>query len=248
MITYIASLPTNSFFASPDLKKLQDLLKNGYFIHSSIPGGYGVGSSGAVSALIYDQFFSSTGTLELKKVRKDLSTIESFFHGKSSGVDPMTCFTGTPLHFLPDGGIRNLECDPLKPGHGYRFFLLDSGMVLETGPLVRIFMEKMRKADYKEIITGDYFNLIHQFIRSITGASEADPALIFRAISDLQWNHFREMIPEHMEDAWINGQVSNTYYLKLNGSGGGFILGIAHEDSMETVGEMLNEEKITWLP
>jgi mevalonate kinase len=236
LITYIESLPRNSFYAAPDTGKLDDLLKNGYYIASTIPGGYGVGSSGAVSALLYDQFFHGTDGLDLKQKRKDLSTIESFFHGKSSGVDPMTCYTGTSLHFLSDGGIREVETNPLQPGQGYRFFLLDSGMLLSTGPLVRVFMER-----------GDYFNLISKFIGAITGRSSVDPALIFRAISDLQWNHFREMIPEQMEEPWIDGQVNNTYYLKLNGSGGGFLLGIAHQDSMEAVEEMLNANRIQWL-
>lgn len=247
LITYIQSLPRNSFYATPDTGKFEELLKNGLYIASTIPGGYGIGSSGAVSALFYDQFFRGTGGLNLKQKRKDLSTIESFFHGKSSGVDPMTCYTGTPLHFLPDGEIREVESNPLQPGQGYRFFLLDSGVLLSTGPLVGVFMEKMRKPAFSEIIRGDYFNLISKFIGAITGRSAADPALIFRAISDLQWNHFREMIPEQMEAPWIDGQVSNTYYLKLNGSGGGFLLGIAHQDSMEAVEEMLGANRIRWL-
>lgn len=247
LITYILSLPTNSFYAAPNTAKFDELLKNGYYIESTIPRGYGIGSSGAVSALLYDQFFSGTGQLDLQQVRKDLSTIESFFHGKSSGVDPMTCYTGSPLHFLPDGAIKKVEKNPIQPGQGYRFFLLDSAELLETGPLVRIFMEKMREPAFSEVIKGDYFGLISKFIASVTGRSTADPALIFRAISDLQWNHFREMIPEHMEEPWIDGQVSNTYYLKLNGSGGGFMLGIAHQDSMEAVDQMLNAFEIRWL-
>jgi mevalonate kinase len=247
LITYVRSLPPKSFHATPESGKFDQLLKSGVYIASSIPGGYGIGSSGAVSALLYDQFFRGNGALDLKQKRKDLSTIESFFHGKSSGVDPMTCYTGTPLHFLPDGEIREVETNPLHPGQGYRFFLLDSGVLLSTGPLVRVFMEKMRDALFSEVIRGDYFNLISKFIGAITGRSAADPALIFRAISDLQWNHFREMIPEQMEEAWIDGQVSNTYYLKLNGSGGGFVLGIAHQDSMEAVESMLEKYSIRWL-
>jgi len=65
-------------------------------------------------------------------------------------------------------------------------------------------------------------------------------------ISDFQWNHFRQMIPENMEDAWIEGQISNNYYLKINGSGGGYMLGIAHEDTMEAVEGMLGD-KVVWV-
>ena len=47
-----------------------------------------------------------------------------------------------------------------------------------------------------------------------------------------------------MLDLWIEGQVSNEYYLKLNGSGGGFMLGITHETSMESLEERWKEKII----
>jgi mevalonate kinase len=247
LLTYIRSLPKNSFYATPDTDGLEKALKKGYYIESTIPQGYGIGSSGAVSALVYDQFFTSGKESGLQQQRKDLATLESCFHGKSSGVDAMTCYSGTPLHFLPGGEIRYSGEDPLKPHGGYRFFLLDSGQVFDTAPLVHFFLEKMKNKDFSKFITSDYFDLIKKFISTLNGTSDNDPALIFRAISDLQWNHFSRMIPENMAEAWTNGQVSNTYYLKLNGSGGGFMLGIAHESAKDEVEYMLNGNKIIWI-
>jgi len=247
MISYINSLPRNSFYATPDTAALDEILKNGYFIKSSIPEGYGIGSSGAVTALIYDQFFTKSEDLSLAMIRKDLSTIESCFHGKSSGVDAMTSYTGEILHFLPDGDIETVDKDPLQTVSDYRFFLVDSKAVFDTGPLVQHYLQMMNKTEFSKIIREDYFTLISKFIRTITGKSTGDPALIFRAISDLQWNYFRKMIPEQMEDIWINGQVSNTYYLKLNGSGGGYLLGITYRDSEEAVEEMMPGLEIIWL-
>ncbi len=247
LLTYIRSLPKNSFYAIPDTNELEESLKKGYYISSTIPHGYGIGSSGAVSALVYDQFFNSEKVTGLQQQRKDLATIESCFHGKSSGVDAMTCFTGKALHFLPEGEIRESEMDPLQPRGGYRFFLLDSGQVFDTAPLVRYFLEKMKNSKFAELITRDYFDLIKKFISTLNGTSDNDTALIFRAISDFQWNHFSRMIPEQMKDAWINGLVSNAHYMKLNGSGGGFMLGIAHESAKDTVEQMLHGSTITWL-
>jgi mevalonate kinase len=247
LLTYIRSLPKNSFYATPDTDAFEEALKKGYYIDSGIPQGYGIGSSGAVSALVYDQFFNSGKVAGLQQQRKDLATLESCFHGKSSGVDAMTCFTGTPLHFLPGGEISYSGEDPLKPRGGYLFFLLDSGQVFDTAPLVRYFLEKMENKDFAKLINDDYFDLIRKFISTLNGSSENDPALIFRAISDFQWNNFSRMIPGNMKEAWTNGQVSNAYYLKLNGSGGGFMLGIAHASAKETVEEMLNGSLIIWL-
>ena len=247
LLSYIQSLPKNSFFAYPQVREMNDLLKKGFYIKSSIPMGYGIGSSGTVCALIYDQFFSGTKNLSLQQQRKDLATMESLFHGKSSGVDAMTSFTGNALHFLGDGAIRPVERDPLKPMGKYRFFLLDSETVFDTGPLVKTFLNKMEDHSFKKAIKEDYLPMISKFIESLTGERNVDPGLLFRAISDFQCNNFREMIPQKMEDAWIDGQVSNTYYLKLNGSGGGFMLGIAAEESMELCENMLDEYKIIWL-
>lgn len=247
LLIYIRSLPKNSFYATPDTAKFEGILKKGYYIDSTIPQGYGIGSSGAVSALVYDQFFQSEKELTLQQKRKDLATLESCFHGKSSGVDAMTCYTESPLHFLPDGEIRHIDGNPLIPRGGYRFFLLDSGQVFDTAPLVRLFLEKMENKDFEKLIKGDYAGLIQKLIGTLNGTTDHDTALIFRAISDFQWNHFLPMIPENMKDAWISGQVSNNYYLKLNGSGGGFMLGIAHESAKETVEQMLEGNKLIWL-
>ncbi|MEX0988011.1 MAG: hypothetical protein WD052_11090 [Bacteroidales bacterium] len=247
LLIHIRSLPKNSFYATPDFQKVEYLLKKGFFIDSTIPQGYGIGSSGAVSALVYDQFFSPGKKPGLPHQLRDLATIESAFHGKSSGVDAMTSLMDTPLHFNTEKQITKVKGDPLKPPGGYRFFLLDSEQFLKTAPLVEIFLDKMKEISFQKMITEDYFGLIRKFIATITGNTGHDAALIFRAISDFQWNQFRMMIPETIEDAWIEGQVSNTYYLKINGSGGGFLLGIAHENSKEMVEDMLVGKKIIWV-
>ena len=80
-----------------------DLAKKMYF-DSSIPQGYGVGSSGALVAAIYDQYGINKITV-LENLTKDklqhLKTIfaemESFFHGQSSGLDPLNSYLSLPI-------------------------------------------------------------------------------------------------------------------------------------------------------
>jgi mevalonate kinase len=247
LFSFIESLPRNSFYAFPEIQNQKEILKNEIYIESNIPQGYGIGSSGAVSALIYDQFFTGHESLSLQQQRKDLASLESHFHGKSSGVDAMSCFIGSSLHFLADGEIKIIESTPLRPPLDYRFFLLDSKIVFETAPLVKTFMEKMEDKNFRLLIEEEYSELIHKFIQTLIYEDQPDAGLLLRAISDFQWQNFREMIPEKMEDAWINGQVSNLYYLKLNGSGGGFMLGIAAKESKEMVEQMLKDFEIIWL-
>ena len=73
---------------------------------------------------------------------------------------------------------------------------------------------------------------------------QGDPAMLVMVLSDYQFTHFRKMIPENMLDIWVEGQLSNEYYLKLNGSGGGFLLGITHHTSVENLRERWKEKVI----
>ncbi|HDS07852.1 MAG TPA: hypothetical protein ENO05_09520 [Bacteroides sp.] len=243
--SYLRDLPPNAFHAAPDLALFRDQYRE-YWFDSDIPEGYGLGSSGTVSAAVYDLFFPGAGKIPLADRKEDLAIIESFFHGKSSGVDALTCHAGIPLHFGDGGTIREVELDLTGLAGGYRFFLLDSGVKFDTGPLVRHFLEQMKDPDYETAIREEYLPLNDRLIEALLGRSEADIGLLVRLLSDFQFNHFRRMIPDHMADVWIEGQVSNDYYLKLNGSGGGFMLGITHHTIMETLEERWGKE-LVWV-
>ena len=244
---HLHSIPKNSFHARSNLFLFNETLKKDFYIESSIPEGYGVGSSAAVSAMVYDQFFEAQNDLSLQQQKDDLATIESYFHGKSSGVDALSSYLNQPVYFSSMGPELINDIDPMKPDFWYRFFLLDSHITYKTAPLVKHFNSKMKEADFSDVITNDLLLLNSKFIKSLLKQATTDPAILFRAISDLQWKNFRKMIPESMEDIWIEGQVSSLYYLKLNGSGGGFMLGIAHEDSIDTVNAHISGYELIWL-
>jgi len=245
IFNYLSGLPENSFHAGPDMCFFAEKKKE-YWLDMNIPSGYGIGSSGAVSAAIYELFCPGSLELTLEQQRDDLAVIESFFHGKSSGVDALSCFVGSPLYFRTDGSIQKVNLDPSKIQGGYRLFLLDSGERFETAPLVKHFLEQMKISGYATSIRIEFLVINQKLIEILLGEREADPALLFRAISDFQYTHFRKMIPESMLNLWIEGQISNEYYLKLNGSGGGFMLGITHESSMDSLKNRW-KEKLIWI-
>jgi mevalonate kinase len=137
-----------------------------------------------------------------------------------------------------------VKFDAMDMPGGYRFFLLNSGEKFETGPLVKHFLSQYKNPDFKRSIEEEYLPLNQKLIETLLGEREADPGLLVRLLSDYQFKHFSKMIPETMLDLWIEGQVSNEYYLKLNGSGGGFMLGITHESSKETLEERWGEALI----
>lgn len=216
-----------------------------FWLDMDIPVGFGLGSSGAVSAAIYDLYFSGQGQLSLSERREDLAAIESFFHGRSSGVDALTCHTGSPLYFHGES-VEEVDFDPAHIPGGYRFFLLDSGERFDTGPLVKHFLESMESKDFAASVRNEYLDFNDKLIGALLGLRNADPALLVRIISDYQFSHFRKMIPDAMADPWTEGQVSNEYYLKLNGSGGGFMLGITHSDTMELL-DTRWKDRIIWI-
>jgi len=75
-----------------DLAQLEDDINAGMYFDSSIPQGYGVGSSGALVAALYDKYAQDKITVlenltreKLLKLKAIFSEMESFFHGKSYG-------------------------------------------------------------------------------------------------------------------------------------------------------------------
>lgn len=245
LFSYISALPPETFSAKPDLAFFSANLGN-FWLDINIPIGYGLGSSGAVSAALYDLFFPGARDLNLSQQKEDLAAIESFFHGKSSGLDALTCHSRSPLYLKTDGTIEKKEFDPKSIPGGYRFFLLDSGESFETGPLVGYFMEQMSISGFASSIRNEYLIINQKLIEILLGLRQGDPAMLIMVLSDYQYTHFRKMIPEKMLDVWIEGQISNEYYLKLNGSGGGYMLGITHESSMESLSERW-KDRISWI-
>jgi mevalonate kinase len=51
----------------------------------------------------------------------------------------------------------------------------------------------------------------------------------YKKLSSVVLNNFKPMIPEQFHAIWQNGIDTNDYYLKLCGSGGGYILGFTED-------------------
>jgi mevalonate kinase len=233
---YIRSIPAEGFHASPDMDAFSNDLQK-FWLDLDIPVGFGLGSSGAVSAAVYDLFFTGSGELTLQQQKADLAAIESFFHGRSSGVDALTCHADTTLRFESTGKVQRVSFDPAEIPGGYRFFLLNSGERFETGPLVKHFLDQMNDPGFRRSVEEEYLPLNQKLIETLLCERVADPAMLVKLISDFQLQYLSKMIPESMTGLWIEGQVSDEYYLKLNGSGGGYMLGIAHRSFRENLDE-----------
>lgn len=218
-----------------NLSQFSDDIENGLFFDSDIPQGYGVGSSGALVAAIFDRY--STERLETKTLKKSqlkdlkafLGEMESFFHGKSSGIDPLICYINSPILIENKENISRVEIPKENQGEG-AIFLIDSQMIGETEPMVRLFFEKMKSEDFRKTLKEDFIKYndacIHAFLNK-------EKTILFeniKALSEWTYKHFRPMIPQSVVNIWREGLDSNIYSLKLCGSGGGgYILGFTED-------------------
>ncbi|MDO9255765.1 MAG: hypothetical protein Q7U54_09660 [Bacteroidales bacterium] len=223
-----AEMPCNM-----DFKSLARDIENGLYFESNIPQGYGIGSSGALVASIYDRYCTnkieaneSISGLDISKLREIFSILESLFHGKSSGIDPLNCYLQHPLliHSREDIAITGVPRSKFE-SEGV-IFLVDTGRIGKTGPLVNHFLEQMRFKEYENIFKTEYIPWVNQCISDLLSGNMRSFFESLIKVSTFQLKHFANMIPENFMPAWQWGLDSGKFQLKLCGSGGGgFLLG-----------------------
>jgi mevalonate kinase len=203
-----------------DIGRFMEQVIGGLFFDSSIPEAYGVGSSGALVAAIYDEFGSGGtrfGSHDFRSLRGILGQIESYYHGTSSGVDPLCCYLNRSVLF--DGDVAypvNVPASP--PGTG--FFLLDTGSPGMTGPMIEYFKSRLQEPGFLDMINDSLIPLIE---RNIDLLLETDSRLFanMQRLSEIQYSSFRRMIPQDFQRIWHYGLQTGLFSLKLCGSGGG---------------------------
>ena len=231
---YLAELELPEQFRL-DLSALKKDIENGLFFDSNIPQGYGVGSSGALVAAIFDRYSvvqhkpEEIGKNELKELKKVFGELESFFHGKSSGIDPLICYMNLPILIENKENVGRVEIPEENEGKG-AIFLIDSGVVGETGPMVQIFFEKLKNEGFRKTLKEEFIKYNNACIQSFLNKEMTPFFKNMKALSKWAYEHFRPMIPDSVFNAWKKGLDTNAYYLKLCGSGGGgYILGFTKD-------------------
>lgn len=231
---YLAKLELPEQFRL-DLPALKKDIENGLFFDSNIPQGYGVGSSGALVAAIFDRYSvvqhkpEEIGKNELKELKKVFGELESFFHGKSSGIDPLICYMNLPILIENKENVGRVEIPEENEGKG-AIFLIDSGVVGETEPMVQIFFEKLKNEGFRKTLKEEFIKYNNACIQSFLNKEMTPFFKNMKALSKWAYEHFRPMIPDSVFNAWKKGLDTNAYYLKLCGSGGGgYILGFTKD-------------------
>ena len=232
---YLSNLERKEFI-SFRLEELRTDIENGMYFDSSIPQGYGVGSSGALVASIYDKYANDKITVlenltrdKLLKLKEIFSSMEAFFHGKSSGLDPLNSYLSIPILINSKDHLEPTGIPSQKEGKG-AVFLLDSEMMGETGPMVSIFMNKMKNEGFRKMLNEDFAKYTDACIDDFLKGNVKSLFGNVKQLSKVVLDNFKPMIPAAFHNVWRKGIESNDYYLKLCGSGGGgYILGFTED-------------------
>ncbi len=232
-----------------DLEQFETDLKNGLYFKSNIPEGYGVGSSGAVVAAVYERYARQKITVlenltrdKLLKLKEIFALMESYFHGKSSGLDPLNSYLSIPILIQSKQDIEPTGIPAQNEGKG-AIFLIDSEQIGETGNMVSIFMEKMKNEGFRKTLKGEFIKYTDACVNDFLQGNVKSLFGNLKHLSATVYRNFKPMIPTHMLDVWKKGIENGDYYLKLCGSGGGgYILGFTED--FEKTKEQLKDFKL----
>ena len=224
-----------------DFDELEYQLSKHLAFESNIPQGYGLGSSGSVSAAVFDAFYKKDDLISTTELKNRLAHIESCYHGSSSGTDPLVSYLGQPILMHSKEKIELL--DGVNESINKNLYLIDTGIQRSTAPLVAAYLEMRRES---EAFLSD-MQTIAEFNDFIIDAYLADDKEKFdaclRALSHAQYHNLKMLIPKDLQKLWLDGIESGAYSMKLNGAGGGgFLMVYGHRQKINKLNgyELIN--------
>lgn len=200
-----------------DIQGLKNDLELGLHFDSNIPVASGLGSSGALVASIFHKYLrTDINNLQIEDIKNLLSIIESKFHGKSSGLDPLVSFYNKSI-LLSNQKIKLL--DDIDYGD-CMIYLVDSKINASTKDMIEIFNKKMNNNDFSNFLNNVFINKTNVCIDNLLNNSSSFQDSI-KELSEITFKNFQEMIPNQIKEKWEYGLKTNSYFMKLCGSGGG---------------------------
>ncbi len=194
-----------------DLALIQELSSQ-YKFTVNIPIGYGLGSSGALVAGIYD-VAARHRTNDPAELMEHLGRIESFFHGKSSGFDPLVSYLNSGI-LKQDSTINSWDQSNNELVNN--FSLADSGRERKgKGTLIPAFLKWAEENPEAVELLKNYQN---QAIGALLHNDEQILVESLKFISDLQWTYLQDWITPSIKSQWWS---SDEDIFKICGAGGG---------------------------
>ncbi len=199
-----------------DLEPINRDVWDGLFFDSDIPDSYGMGSSGALVAALYDRYRLPGRSADLVCVRDDLAFMESAFHGRSSGTDPLVSYLGKPV-FIRGGAISSPDIALEDFSRHLKISLVDSGVPGITKAGMDTFLQEPKPARFRD----RYIPLVNDLVDSLYQGNTTGLFGKVLKLSELQLELFSTLFTPAMEAEARRGLDSGEFALKLCGSGGG---------------------------
>lgn len=234
--TYLKGLvEKNELGFAFDIDTLLNDIEKGLIFDSTIPQGYGVGSSGALVAALYEKYAfdkvyneDALSSDDILKLKSQFAKMECYFHGTSSGLDPLICYLQHPILIENKEAIGavNIPASQLNGNGG--IFLIDTKQVGKTGPLVQLFLDKCKEDGFLGLVRKEMIPFNDNCIKAFLKGEAKDLLSNVKELSHFLISHLDPMVPKRFRKVWKKGLESESYYLKLCGSGGGgYLLGFA---------------------
>ena len=85
---------------------------------------------------------------------------------------------------------------------------------------VELFNNKMNDKDFSNFFNKSYINKTNECIANLLNSSNYYRDSI-KKLSEITYKNMNEMIPDSLKEIWNEGLKSDSFYMKLCGSGGG---------------------------
>lgn len=204
-----------------DIERLSADIENGLSFDSDIPKNYGTGSSGALTAAIYHTYGLKQVPVDHETLRSTLAFMESAFHGKSSGIDPLVSYLDQSI-FLINGEVHSSGESLENLENQFAIELVDSGRPGATHTGVSNFVSGNSIGhSHDKLFTEAYLPLINSLVSDLWHNRATSLMDRFLQVSDLQLRLFPHLFTENMTQLAQDGLDSGKHALKLCGSGGG---------------------------
>jgi mevalonate kinase len=213
----------------PDTNLFETDLKRGLYFNSNIPESSGFGASGALVAAVLKRYGTAEpGDIETGEIRKSLARLESYFHGTSSGIDPLVSYYGLPVYVKGNQKAEFADISASAVSNKYGLFIVQGDRLGSTEHLVKKFkMVGSTDKNYIKQIHKEYIPINNKCIDNVLIGKPF--ATLFSNLSrliPLQTRFFGGMIGERMIPLMEYGIKHNLFGIKLCGSGGGgYMLG-----------------------
>ncbi len=218
---YLDFLEKNNFANIIDLQSFKSDLEHGLYFECNIPISYGLGSSGAIVAAIYNAYSLLRDNTNLAELKTIFSRMESYYHGKSSGLDPLVSYLNKAILITDDNKLKTIELSRDRNQNALDIFLIDTKSSGETQPLVNWFLEKYENKDYCKKIQKQLIPINNNCIVNYLASKDDELIKNLKLLSEFTFENLNPMIPASIKEIWKKGLETSNYYLKLCGSGGG---------------------------